>query len=65
MTFAEGQKFAHRANRDGTFDSVCLKCFKTVAFDSREATLSDKECEHVCEDVVLDRLSRGKSKAGI
>jgi len=50
------------ANRDGTFDSFCLKCFKTVAFDSRGAKLSDQEYEHVCEDMVLDRFSRGELK---
>jgi hypothetical protein len=26
--------YLHRANRDGTFDSICIRCFVTVGYCS-------------------------------
>ena len=57
MALADGKKFAHRANRDGTFDSICLQCFRTVASSANEAELGGPEGEHVCEDRILDRCT--------
>ena len=41
--------FPHRQNHDGTFDSICPECFKTVASDLNEAKLRRHEKRHVCE----------------
>jgi hypothetical protein len=45
--------FTHRINDDRTFDSICMKCFRTVDTQSREVALTAKEQVHVCnqEDV--------------
>ena len=40
--------FLHRANRDGTFDSICLRCFHTIATETNEAALAGAEMEHQC-----------------
>ena len=46
--------FFHRPNMNGTFDSICMKCFRTVDTQQREVDLSAKEQTHVCDlrDVV-------------
>jgi len=41
------KEFVHRTNPDGTFDSVCLKCFVTVATTGQEAGLENAERDHV------------------
>ena len=41
-------EFAHRQNADGTFDSICLSCDRTVASAQSEAELSKGEKEHSC-----------------
>ena len=40
--------FAHRKNPDSTTDSICLKCFLTVATVEEEDDLSSKESSHRC-----------------
>jgi len=45
------ERFPHRRNQDGTFDSICPKCFHTVSTQSDESLLIRLEREHVC---VLD-----------
>jgi hypothetical protein len=37
------KKFVHRDNRDGTLDSVCSRCFATVAIAKHEADLEAAE----------------------
>ena len=41
-------KFAHRKNADGTFDSICLACYRTIATTAQESMLSVEEQSHVC-----------------
>ncbi len=41
--------FVHRTNGDGTFDSICLKCFMTVATVKYQVDLKNVECEHACD----------------
>ena len=41
--------FSHRENRDGTIDSICPKCFATIATSSLESELEQKEHEHHCD----------------
>jgi hypothetical protein len=40
--------FPHRRNPDGTFDSICIQCFATVATGSVEAELKAAESAHAC-----------------
>jgi hypothetical protein len=42
-------EFVHRPNPDGTTDSVCRKCFVTVASAVWEADLDPVEQLHVCD----------------
>jgi hypothetical protein len=41
--------FPHRLNQNGTFDSICPKCFVTVANAIHEADLARFERCHVCD----------------
>jgi hypothetical protein len=42
--------YPHRRNGDGTFDSICPKCFITVAHSDVEAELLAYDRVHVCEE---------------
>ena len=43
-------QFLHRANWDGTYDSVCLVCYTTVARAAKyESDLDKAEEDHRCE----------------
>jgi hypothetical protein len=53
--------FPHRHNSDGSHDSICAKCFLTVASVKDEAELIQFEHDHVCDPVLLDQFSRGNS----
>jgi len=52
------EPFPHRRNPDGSFDSICRKCFRTVATRRNEADLAQAEREHVCEDDATDFSAR-------
>ena len=41
--------FAHRLNLDGSFDSICRKCYRTAVRAESKAELIFYECRHVCE----------------
>jgi hypothetical protein len=47
--------YPHRRNRDGSFDSICLNCFVTVATGKTEAELSEYDNRHVCEYSTLSQ----------
>lgn len=51
-------KFPHRSNFDGTFDSICIECFATVATDFDESKLAAHESAHVCNPVDIYRISQ-------
>jgi hypothetical protein len=40
--------FAHRHNQDGSYDSICVKCFATIATERVEEMLAESEQKHVC-----------------
>jgi hypothetical protein len=40
--------FPHRHNRDGSYDSICVKCFATIATERIEEMLAESEQKHVC-----------------
>ncbi|MDQ1453339.1 MAG: hypothetical protein QOK38_3205 [Acidobacteriaceae bacterium] len=46
----EPSAFPHRKNKDGTFDSICPVCFRTVVSGVMESQLAELEREHICED---------------
>jgi hypothetical protein len=47
--------FPHRLNRDGSYDSICLTCFATVANAKEAADLDVLDQGHVCDPVVLSQ----------
>ena len=50
--------FSHRPQRNGSYDSICTKCFATVARSHNEADLEAEENRHVCDkDVLMRRAS--------
>lgn len=46
--------FARRHNPDGTTDSICTRCFVTVASSRSEPDLEGEENRHVCNHQVLE-----------
>jgi hypothetical protein len=40
--------FQHRRNNDGTCDSICLRCYRTVATTRLELWLAHEENIHTC-----------------
>lgn len=42
--------FPRRANGNGTYDSICPKCFRTIATSFHAALLLAAERDHRCED---------------
>ena len=40
--------FVHRKNPNGSFDSICLLCYRTVSNELYEDELSDAESVHAC-----------------
>jgi hypothetical protein len=45
--------FAHRRNFDGTYDSICTKCYATAATAANEEALSSPESGHACDLMAL------------
>jgi hypothetical protein len=48
VSASEHRDFAHRQNSDGTFDSICLVCFQTIATVVRVELLAECEKSHSC-----------------
>jgi hypothetical protein len=46
--------FAHRSNRDGTFDSICKKCFRTIGTAEEIEPLKGLEDSHICDPWTLE-----------
>ena len=53
MAFQTAPFFPHRRNKDGSFNSICLKCFATVASHMTEEELKEQDKHHVCVKSVL------------
>ena len=47
-------KFSHRVNDDGTIDSICPQCFKTVATATQESDLDPAESRHCCDPFLIE-----------
>lgn len=52
--------YSHRHNEDGTYDAICLRCFRTVAHELSEQALNTREASHDC-----DKLEREEELARI
>jgi hypothetical protein len=50
-------EFARRINLDGTMDSICLYCFRTVATSNDESTLLFHQAQHICDALAQIRSS--------
>jgi hypothetical protein len=48
MTSTLDYPFQHWLNSDGTYDSICLRCFLTVASDRGKEDLAPSESQHNC-----------------
>ena len=48
-------RFVHRKNKDGTFDSICAVCFRTAGSRTAESELAEIERDHVCEGSFIQR----------
>jgi hypothetical protein len=53
MAFQTAPFFPHRRNKDGSFNSICLKCFATVASHMTEEELKEQDKNHVCVKSIL------------
>ena len=51
-------RFPHRENDDGTFDSICPVCFRTVAHGQLEAELEEAERKHICDPASLAEIEK-------
>jgi hypothetical protein len=40
--------FARRLNRDSSLDSICIRCFQTVATARTESALVVADQDHIC-----------------
>lgn len=55
--------FPHKQNPDSTFDSICTKCFTTLATSSKEADLKAAEDAHVCPGFDFGRVMHPMNSA--
>ena len=53
--------FSHRHNPNGTANSICLRCFRTIATKSNEGELDAAEAAHKCGGFDLGNLLRPES----
>jgi hypothetical protein len=42
--------FRHRENQDGSWDSICMRCYLTAAHSYSEAPLASAESGHHCDE---------------
>jgi len=51
------QAFAHRPKSNGSFDSICMKCFATAATGMTEEQLEVMEKKHTCNKENLAHMA--------
>jgi hypothetical protein len=54
--------FSHRPQPNGSYDSICTRCFATVARSHNEADLEAEEKRHVCDKGVLARRAHEQQR---
>ena len=57
-------EYAHRENADGTFDSICLRCFQTIVSANSELELGESESKHSCTSGVAYTNGRAEGLGG-
>ena len=50
--------FVHRSNTDGTTDTICCKCFVTVARTKVDTEIESAEQHHKCDPWALEYWTR-------
>jgi hypothetical protein len=50
------ESFTHRPNPDGSYDSICRRCFSTIATEHDQNGLLAQESGHVCNEEDLLRI---------
>jgi hypothetical protein len=48
-------RFIHRS-RSGSFEAICTKCYRTIANESIESNLAQREADHQCAGMELASL---------
>ena len=61
MADAPSDLFSHRHNANGTHDSICRRCYATIATEHDQDDLLAQEAGHVCEEKNLQRLRDPKA----
>ena len=56
MSLEMQRSYPHRQNWNGSYDSICIFCFRTIANRSTEADLVEDERGHVCAEWDLCRF---------
>jgi len=62
MTQVAHATFPHRRNPNGTFDSICTQCFRTIATAATEADLKTSDIVHNCFGFDLGGIMRGAER---
>jgi hypothetical protein len=57
MEISSPATFKHRNNPDGSWDSICAKCFLTVHSAAKEDDLPKSEQSHNCELLLAQKTS--------
>ena len=52
MDTSSASTFRHRHNPDGSWDSICMKCYLTVATTATEDDLEKSEQSHDCAELL-------------
>jgi hypothetical protein len=55
------QKFPHRRNLNGSYDSICTSCLATVATAGHEVQLYLEESVHTCDPMRLYQISQSRA----
>lgn len=62
MVLLQDDHFAHRANSDGTTDTICTHCYVTVCTSTREADLAEAERRHICDPIIVGRWKKASGR---
>jgi hypothetical protein len=63
MSFQLPAFYPHRRNKNGSYDSICLKCFATVAANKTDDELAELDKRHVGSDSILSNLANRASSS--
>lgn len=59
--FVASASFPHRANQDGTIDSICPRCYVTIGTSTLEADLASMESAHTCDPAILRHFQENEA----